>query len=153
MRATPEASAGLVRSLIPARMDRLPWTRFHTRLVMALGTAWILDGLEITLASAVAAVLTQPDTLHLSSGAVGAIATVYLLGEVVGALVFGRMSDALGRRKLFMVTLGVYLIGSGLTAATAGAGPGWWCSCTPPGSSPGWGSAGSTRRSTRRSMR
>jgi MFS family permease len=124
--ATTQASlGGTVRSLIPARLDRLPWTRFHTRLVMALGTAWILDGLEITLASAVAAVLAQPGTLHLSSGAVGAIATVYLLGEVVGALVFGRMSDALGRRKLFMVTLGVYLIGSGLTAATAGAGAGW----------------------------
>jgi hypothetical protein len=69
MEATPRASTGQVRSLIPARMDRLPWTRFHTRLVAALGTAWILDGLETTLASAVAAVLTQPDTLHLSSGA------------------------------------------------------------------------------------
>jgi MFS family permease len=65
--------------------------------------------------------LTQSDTLHLSSGAVGTIATVYLLGEVVGALLFGRMSEALGRRELFMVTLGVHLIGSGLTA-TAGAG-------------------------------
>jgi MFS family permease len=92
---------------------------------VALGTAWILDGLEITLADAVAGVLTRADTLHLSSAAVGAIATVYLAGEVVGALVFGRLSDKLGRRKLFTVTLGVYLIGSGLTAATAGAGPGW----------------------------
>jgi MFS family permease len=125
MGTTPDAAAGLVRSLIPARMDRLPWTRFHTRLVIALGTAWILDGLEITLASAVAAVLTQGNTLHLSSAAVGATATVYLLGEVVGALVFGRMSDALGRRRLFVLTLGVYLVGSGLTAATAGAGAGW----------------------------
>jgi MFS family permease len=106
-------------------MDRLPWSRFHTRLVMALGTAWVLDGLEITLASSVAGVLTQGSTLHLSSAAVGAIATVYLVGEVAGALLFGRMSDALGRRKLFMVTLGVYLIGSGLTAATSGASAGW----------------------------
>jgi MFS family permease len=63
--------------------------------------------------------------LHLSSAAVGAIATVYLVGEVVGALFFGRMSDKLGRKKLFSITLGVYLIGSGLTAATSGAGPGW----------------------------
>jgi MFS family permease len=122
---TPDASAGIVRSLIPARMDRLPWTRFHTRLVMALGTAWVLDGLEITLASSVAGVLTAPGTLHMSSAAVGAIATVYLVGEVVGALVFGRMSDTFGRRKLFMVTLGVYLVGSGLTAATAGDSAGW----------------------------
>jgi MFS family permease len=84
-----------VRSRSPGAR-REPWTRFHTRLVIALGTAWILDGLEITLARAVAAVLTQGNTLHLSSAAVGATATVYLLGEVVGALVFGRMSDALG---------------------------------------------------------
>ena len=125
MTANTDVSSAIVRSLIPARMDRLPWTRFHTRLVMSLGTAWILDGLEITLASSVAGILTASDTLRLSSAAVGAIATVYLVGQVVGALVFGRLSDALGRRKLFMVTLGVYLFGSGLTAATAGAGPGW----------------------------
>ncbi len=125
MPANTDVSSAIVRSLIPARMDRLPWTRFHTRLVMSLGTAWILDGLEITLASSVAGVLTASDTLRLSSAAVGAIATVYLVGQVVGALVFGRLSDALGRRKLFMVTLGVYLFGSGLTAATSGAGPGW----------------------------
>ena len=69
--AKPDISPGLVRSLIPARMDRLPWTRFHTKLVMSLGTAWILDGLEIMLASSVASVLTASNTLHLSSGAVG----------------------------------------------------------------------------------
>ena len=85
-----DTGAAVVRSLIPARLDRLPWTRFHTRLIMALGTAWILDGLEITLAGAVAGVLTQSDTLHMSSAAVGAVATVYLVGEVVGALVFGQ---------------------------------------------------------------
>jgi len=122
MSTTTNTSAAVVRSLIPARLDRLPWTRFHTRLIMALGTAWILDGLEITLAGAVAGVLTNSDTLHMSSAAVGTVATVYLIGEVVGALVFGKLSDKLGRRKLFAVTLGVYLIGSGLTAATADAG-------------------------------
>ena len=125
MSMTTDTGAAVVRSLIPARLDRLPWTRFHTQLIMALGTAWILDGLEITLAGAVAGVLTQSDTLHMSSAAVGAVATVYLVGEVVGALFFGKLSDKLGRRRLFAVTLGVYLIGSGLTAATAGAGPGW----------------------------
>jgi MFS family permease len=120
-----EALGKTVRSLIPARLDRLPWSPFHTRLVLALGVAWVLDGLEITVASAVAETLTQPSTLGLSSAAVGLIATVYLLGEVVGALYFGRLSDRLGRRKLFMITLGVYLGGSGLTALTLGSGPGW----------------------------
>jgi MFS family permease len=125
MSAQPTATAGVIRSLIPARVDRLPWSPFHTRMVIALGVAWVLDGLEITVASSVAGALTKTDTLHMSSTAVGAIATVYLAGEVVGALGFGRLSDRLGRRNLFMVTLGVYLIGSGLTALTLGAGTGW----------------------------
>src|SRR5689334_17129146 len=114
-----------VRTLIPARIDRLPWSPFHTRMVVALGVAWILDGLEITVASAIADTLTKPETLHLSSTAVGLLATVYLIGEVVGALYFGHLSDRLGRRKLFMITLGVYLVGSGLTALTLGSGSGW----------------------------
>jgi MFS family permease len=94
-------------------------------MVIALGVAWVLDGLEITVASSVTGVLTDRDTLHLSSGAAGAIATVYLLGQVVGALWFGNLSDRLGRRNLFMVTLALYLVGSGLTAVTLGNGLGW----------------------------
>ncbi|MCW2530897.1 MAG: arabinose efflux permease family protein [Blastococcus sp.] len=126
MTTAPEAQArGTIRSLIPTRLDRLPWSRFHTRMVLALGTAWVLDGLEITVASAVVDKLTQPNTLALSSTQVGLIASVYLLGEVVGALVFGHLSDKLGRRNLFMVTLAVYLGGSGLTALTLGNGTGW----------------------------
>ncbi|MEV4143710.1 MFS transporter [Amycolatopsis sp. NPDC049691] len=125
MAATPVPASSGVRTLIPARIDRLPWSRFHTRMVVALGVAWILDGLEITVASAVADTLTKPETLHMSSAAVGLLATIYLAGEVVGALFFGSLSDKLGRRNLFMLTLAVYLVGSGLTALTLGNGAGW----------------------------
>jgi len=116
------ASSPRIRSLIPARIDRLPWSRFHTRLVVALGVVWVLDGLEITIASNVGPDLTQKASLNLSTGAVADIATWYLIGEVIGALFFGRLSDKLGRKNLFMITLGVYLIGSGLTALTPAGG-------------------------------
>jgi MFS family permease len=114
----------LIRSTIPARLDRLPWSKFHTRMVMALGVAWILDGLEITIAANLSADFTQKNTLALSSSQSADIATWYLVGEVIGALVFGRLSDRFGRKNLFMITLAVYLVGSGLTAATQ-AGGGW----------------------------
>src|SRR6201993_1983203 len=123
MSAPPDTVSGpALRRLIPARIDRLPWSKFHTRLVIALGVAWILDGLEITIASNVGPDLTQKATLHMSASAVADIATWYLIGEVIGALFFGQLSDRLGRKNLFMITLGVYLIGSGLTAATPGGG-------------------------------
>src|ERR1700729_4189893 len=111
-----------IRSLIPARIDRLPWSKFFTRMVVALGIAWVLDGLEITIASNVGPDLTMHSTLNMSASAVADIASWYLIGEVIGALFFGMLSDRLGRRNLFMVTLGVYLIGSGLTAATPAGG-------------------------------
>ena len=113
-----------IRSTIPARLDRLRWSPFHTRLVLGLGTAWILDGLEITVASSVTGKLTQANTLALSTTQASAIGTVYLVGEVVGALVFGRLSDKLGRRKLFMWTLTIYLIGTGLSALAFRGGGG-----------------------------
>ena len=122
--ASGTAESPAIRSSIPARIDRLPWSRFHTRMVIALGVAWVLDGLEITIAANVVADLTQKSTLNLSAGQAADIATWYLVGEVIGALFFGHLSDKLGRRNLFMITLGVYLIGSGLTAATV-AGGGW----------------------------
>jgi MFS family permease len=122
MTATPETASPLIRSLIPARIDRLPWSKFHTRMVMALGVAWILDGLEITIASNVGPDLTQKAALNMSASAVADIATWYLIGEVIGALYFGQLSDKLGRKNLFMVTLAVYLVGSGLTAATPRGG-------------------------------
>jgi MFS family permease len=123
--AVQSDTSGVIRSLIPARIDRLPWSGFHTRLVVALGVAWILDGLEISVASAVEGALTKPNTLNMSAAGSTTIATIYLIGEVVGALVFGMFADRWGRRRLFMITLGVYLVGSGLSAATSGAGTGW----------------------------
>ena len=101
---------GAIKSLVPARMDRLPWTKFHWSVVVGLGVSWILDGLEIQIVSNAG---FQAD-LDLSTQQVTTLGTIYLFGQVIGALVFGRMSDRLGRRKLFILTLAIYLIGSGI---------------------------------------
>ncbi len=112
----------MVRSLVPARMDRLPWSGFHWRVVIALGITWVLEGVEISLASAIGATLSNPanrdKTLHLDASMVGLAGGIYLAGEIVGALYFGRLADKLGRRKLFIVTLALYLIASALTAVS-----------------------------------
>ena len=111
-----------VRTLIPARLDRLPWSRFHTRLIFALGIAWILDGLEITFASNMVTNLQDPSTVHLTAREAGDIGSIYLIGEVIGALVFGRLSDRLGRKNLFTWTLGLYLVANGIAAFAPGSG-------------------------------
>lgn len=95
-------------------MDRLPWTRFHWLIVVGLGVSWILDGIEIQIVSSMGGPLQSPEALNLTSGQVGAAASWYLAGQVVGALFFGRLTDRLGRKKLFILTLAIYLIGSGL---------------------------------------
>jgi MFS family permease len=105
-----------IETHIPARLDRLPWSPWHWLIVIALGATWILDGLEVTLAGALGGILTYRETLALSDAQVGASATAYLAGAVLGALVFGYATDRLGRKKLFFVTVGVYLTATALTA-------------------------------------
>jgi MFS family permease len=115
MLAPPTPSA-IVETDIPARLDRLPWGRFHTLVVAALGITWILDGLEVTLAGTVAGALKQSPVLHFSNADVGLVGSAYLAGAVLGAIFFGWLTDRLGRKKLFFITLSVYLLA---TAATA----------------------------------
>ena len=105
-----------IESHVPARLDRMPWNRWHWLIVFALGATWILDGLEVTLAGSVGAILTRPETLGLSDAQVGASATFYLAGAVLGAVLFGYGTDRLGRKKLFFITVAVYLTATGLTA-------------------------------------
>src|SRR5262252_5846460 len=106
----------LIDTDIPARLDRLPWGRFHTLVVVALGITWILDGLEVTLAGAVSGALKESPQLQFSNADVGLASSAYLAGAVLGALFFGWLTDRLGRKKLFFITLAVYLVA---TAATA----------------------------------
>jgi MFS family permease len=106
----------IVESNIPARLDRLPWGRFHTLVVAALGITWILDGLEVTLAGSLAGALKE--SLHLTNAEVGLAASAYLAGAVLGAIYFGWLTDRLGRKKLFFITLSVYLVATALTAAS-----------------------------------
>ncbi|HZE13538.1 MAG TPA: MFS transporter, partial [Chthoniobacterales bacterium] len=94
----------------------MPWSRWHWLIVFALGATWILDGLEVTLAGSLGGILTHGETLGLTDAEVGASATCYLIGAVIGALLFGYGTDRLGRKKLFFVTVAVYLAA---TAATA----------------------------------
>src|SRR5215468_7254406 len=105
-----------IESYVPARLDRLPWSRWHWLIVVALGATWILDGLEVTLAGALGGILTRADTLGLTPVEVGASATYYLTGAVIGALLFGYGADRFGRKKLFFITVTVYLLGTALSA-------------------------------------
>ena len=110
-----EASA-IIETDVPARLDRLPWSRFHSLVIVALGITWVLDGLEVTIAGSIVGALEESPVLHFTPQQIGLVATAYLAGAVVGALLFGYLTDRLGRRKLFFVTLALYLTA---TAATA----------------------------------
>src|SRR5262249_33781604 len=109
-------SQPIVESSIPARLDRLPWSAWHWRVVLALGTSWLLDGLEVTVVGSIGPALQRPDTLGLTASEIGWAASAYIAGAVLGALVFGRLADRLGRKRIFLVTLAVYLVATMLTA-------------------------------------
>jgi MFS family permease len=108
--------AEVVETDVPARLDALPWGRFHTLVVVALGITWVLDGLEVTLTGALAGVLKENSALGLTNTEIGLASSAYLGGAVSGALLFGWLTDRLGRKKLFFITLAIYLAA---TAATA----------------------------------
>lgn len=115
---------GRIKTSIPARMDRLPWSRFHWRVFIGLGTVWILDGLEVTIVGSVAARLTEPGSgIAITPGQIGIAAAFYVAGACLGALLFGQLTDRFGRKKLFIITLGVYVAA---TVATAFAFAPWY---------------------------
>src|SRR5436190_23068604 len=106
----PEVPPGtVIHSDIPARLDALAWSRWHRRVVIALGITWVLDGLEASLIANLAPTLGDPRALGLHAAQLGLANSVYLLGQVGGAILFGRLTDRFGRKRLFLVTLGLYL--------------------------------------------
>ncbi|HEY4830487.1 MAG TPA: MFS transporter, partial [Solirubrobacteraceae bacterium] len=109
---------GTIETNIPARLDRLPWSRWHWRILVGLGTVWILDGLEVTIVGSIAgAISAKGSGIDISSAEVaGWAASMYVAGACVGALLFGRLTDIFGRKRLFMITLGVYLVATIATA-------------------------------------
>jgi MFS family permease len=113
-----------IRTNVPQRLDRLPWSRFHWRIVLGLGTVWILDGLEVTIVGSIAARLTEPGSgISMTTADIGTAAAIYVAGACLGALFFGQLTDRYGRKKLFMVTLALYLVA---TVATAFAFEPWY---------------------------
>src|SRR5205085_7368450 len=98
----PEADA-VIESDVPARLDRLPWSRFHTLVVVALGITWVLDGLEVTVAGSIAGALQESPVLRFTAAEVGLVASAYLAGAISGAVLFGYLTDRFGRKRLFMV--------------------------------------------------
>jgi MFS family permease len=121
-----EIETGTIRTSIPARLDRLPWSRFHWLIVIGLGTAWVLDGLEVNVVGAISSRISEHGAgIGITPADVsGWAASLYILGACVGAIIFGQLTDRFGRKRLFMITLGIYLLGTLLTALSFS--PGWF---------------------------
>jgi hypothetical protein len=115
----PAPETGTIRTNVPARLDRLPWARWHWMIVVGLGTVWILDGLEVTIVGNLSGRLSEKGSgLDITQSQVtGVGAATYVLGACLGALFFGWLTDRFGRKKLFILTLAVYLVGAALTAS------------------------------------
>src|ERR1700759_1390946 len=113
-----DSDLGTIRTDVPARLDRLPWSRWHWMIVIGLGTVWILDGLEVTIVGNLSGQLSMKGSgIDITQSQItGFGAAMYVLGACLGALFFGRLTDKFGRKKLFMITLGVYLLATALTA-------------------------------------
>jgi MFS family permease len=120
--ASGSAHLGTVETRVPARLDRLPWSRFHWLVVIGLGTVWILDGLEVTIVGSIAARLTADGSgIELSDSQVLTAGSIYVAGACLGALFFGQLTDRFGRKRLFLITLIVYLIATVATAFSSSA--------------------------------
>jgi MFS family permease len=120
-----EPELGTIRTDIPARLDRLPWARWHWMVIIGLGTVWILDGLEVTIVGTLSGQISKPGSgVHISQSQIsGLAAALYVAGACVGALFFGWLTDRYGRKKLFIITLAVYLLATAMTALSFSA---WW---------------------------
>ena len=125
---TASAETGTITTSVPSRLDRLPWSKFHWRVVIGLGAAWVLDGLEVTMVGNVAARLTEEGSgLTITAGQIGLAAAIYVAGACLGALFFGQLTDRFGRKKLFLITLVLYAIATVLTAFAPN--PIWYFAC------------------------